>query len=204
MMLHMFKREGKADAALSIDYGQKHRRELEFARLNCQKLGVPFETADLSALRGIFGNSALTDPARKIPRGGYDDANMSQTVVPNRNMIMVSIAAARAIALNLGEVAYAAHSGDHALYPDCRPEFADALDAVLRLCHYTPVKLLRPFVNMSKADIVRMGAELGVDFARTWSCYNGGEKHCGKCGTCLERKQAFKLAGVPDPTEYAA
>ena len=127
---------------------------------------------------------------------------MKSTVVPNRNMIMLSLAAARAIAVGADGVAYAAHSGDHAIYPDCRPEFADAVAAALRICHYTPIELERPFVDMTKADIVRLGAELGVDFSKTWSCYKGGEKHCGKCGTCVERREAFRLAGVPDPTEY--
>ena len=203
VLLHLLKSRGEADAALSVDYGQKHRKELDFARLNCQKLGVNFETADLSAIRGLFGKCSLTDGAECVPSGDYGADNMGSTVVPNRNMIMIAVAAARAIALGLREVAYAAHSGDHDIYPDCRPEFADALDAALKLCHYYPVRLLRPFVDMSKAGIVRLGADLGVDFSATWSCYNGGEMHCGKCGTCRERREAFRLAGVPDPTEYA-
>lgn len=115
---------------------------------------------------------------------------------------MIAVATARAISLGTNEVAYAAHSGDHAIYPDCRNEFADALDAVLRLCHYEPIKLLRPFVDMDKSSIVKLGAELGVDFSQTWSCYKGGEAHCGECATCLERKEAFRLAGVVDPTKY--
>lgn len=203
VLLHLLRREGKADAALLFDYGQKHKKELEFARKNCEKLGVSFDIADLRPITRLFGKNSLTDASEEVPDGNYDDSNMKSTVVPNRNMIMISIAAARAIALGANEVAYAAHSGDHAIYPDCRDEFADALDGVLALCHYEPVKLLRPFVDMSKADIVALGAELGVDFSQTWSCYKGGEIHCGTCGTCTERKEAFRLAGVPDPTVYA-
>lgn len=203
VLLHLLKREGKADAALLFDYGQKHKKELEFARKNCEKLGVPFDIADLRPITRLFGKNSLTDASAEVPDGNYDDSNMKSTVVPNRNMIMISVATARAIALGANEVAYAAHSGDHAIYPDCRDEFADALDGVLALCHYDPVKLLRPFVDMSKADIVALGAELGVDFSQTWSCYKGGEIHCGTCGTCTERKEAFRLAGVPDPTVYA-
>lgn len=203
VLLHLLKREGKADAALLFDYGQKHKKELEFARKNCEKLGVPFDIADLRPITRLFGHNSLTDASEEVPDGNYDDSNMKSTVVPNRNMIMISIAAARAIALETDEVAYAAHSGDHAIYPDCRDEFADALDGVLALCHYEPVKLLRPFVDMSKADIVALGSDLGVDFSQTWSCYKGGEIHCGTCGTCTERKEAFRLAGVPDPTVYA-
>ena len=154
--------------------------------------------------RQLFGKSSLTDAETEVPEGGYREENMKSTVVPNRNMIMISVAAARAIAIGAGSVAYAAHSGDHAIYPDCRPEFADALAGALRLCHYFPIGLERPFVGMTKADIVRLGADLGVDFSKTWSCYKGGERHCGKCGTCAERKEAFRLAGIPDPTEYDA
>lgn len=202
VLLHYLKANGKAFAALMFDYGQKHKKELEFAVANCKKLGVPYDIANLTPITSLFGGNSLTDSGVDVPEGGYKDENMKSTVVPNRNMIMISIAAARAISLGTDEVAYAAHSGDHAIYPDCRPEFADALDGVLRLCHYWPVKLCRPFVNMTKADIVKLGDQLGVDFSLTWSCYKGGPLHCGKCGTCVERKEAFALAGVADPTVY--
>ena len=202
VLLHYLKATGKAFAALMFDYGQKHKKELEFAVANCKKLGVPYDIANLTSITSLFGGNSLTDAGVDVPEGGYKDENMMSTVVPNRNMIMISIAAARAISLGTDEVAYAAHSGDHAIYPDCRPEFADALDGVLRLCHYWPVKPCRPFVNMTKADIVKLGDQLGVDFSLTWSCYKGGHLHCGKCGTCVERKEAFALAGVADPTVY--
>jgi len=204
VLLHYLKASGDADAALLFDYGQRHKKELEFAAQNCRKLGVPFELADLSPITKLFGKSSLTDTSVEIPDGHYEDENMKSTVVPNRNMIMISIAAARAISVGTDKVAYAAHSGDHAIYPDCRPEFADALDNVLGLCHYYPLSLYRPFVDKTKSDIVKLGAELGVDFSLTWSCYKGGAVHCGTCGTCTERKEAFRLAGVPDPTAYLA
>lgn len=204
VLLHLLNSQGKADGALLVDYGQRHIKELECAKFNCNKLKIPFEVADLKSLSNIFGNNSLTDTTQEIPLGNYAEDNMKSTVVPNRNMIMIAVATARAISLGTNEVAYAAHSGDHAIYPDCRNEFADALDTVLSLCHYEPIKLLRPFVDMDKSSIVKLGAELGVDFSQTWSCYKGGEVHCGECATCLERKEAFKLAGVADPTKYLA
>lgn len=201
VLLYKLASEGRAAGALSINYGQKHVKELEFARFNAERLGVPFQTLDLGCLAPLLGDNSLTS-STAVPDGDYDDENMKSTVVPNRNMIMLSIAAARAIAIGADSVAYAAHGGDHAIYPDCRNEFADALAATLALCHYEPIKLERPFVNFTKADIVKLGAELGVDFSKTWSCYKGGEAHCGTCGTCTERKMAFRDAGVEDPTEY--
>lgn len=202
VLLHKLAAEGRADGALWVDYGQRHAREYECADYNSRKLGVKLDVADISSLKPLFGDNALTCKSAEVPEGNYAYENMKTTVVPNRNMILVAIAAARAIAIGTNSVAYAAHSGDHAIYPDCRTEFADALDNVLRLCHYEPIRLERLFVNMTKADIVRLGAGLGVDFSHTWSCYKGGEKHCGKCGTCTERREAFALAGVPDPTAY--
>ena len=202
VLLYLLKKQAKADEALIVDYGQKHKKELEFAKANCQKLQVPFKIADLTSLKDLFGNSSLTNTEIEVPEGDYQEENMTSTVVPNRNMILIAIATARAIAIGTNEVAYAAHSGDHAIYPDCREEFTQALDKTLGLCHYTPIKLLRPFVNTTKTEIVKLGAELNVDFLQTWSCYKGGEYHCGKCGTCIERKQAFIEAGIPDSTIY--
>ena len=202
VLLYKLASQSRAAGALGFLYGQRHAKELEFAQYNCDRLGIEFLKTDLSGLKKLFGENSLTDEKIDVPEGDYREDNMKSTVVPNRNMIMLSLAAARAIAVGADSVAYAAHSGDHAIYPDCRPEFADAVAAALRICHYKPIELERPFVDMTKADIVRLGAELGVDFSKTWSCYKGGEKHCGKCGTCVERREAFRLAGVPDPTEY--
>ncbi|MFM9146691.1 MAG: 7-cyano-7-deazaguanine synthase, partial [Verrucomicrobiota bacterium] len=140
----------------------------------------------------------------KVPEGHYEEESMKATVVPNRNMLLISVATAWAVSLRAESVAYGAHGGDHAIYPDCRPEFAEALDRAVRLADWHEVRLERPFVKMDKAAIVRRGAELDVPFSLTWSCYVGGERHCGKCGTCVERKEAFRLARVTDPTDYAA
>ncbi len=199
VLLHYLASKNEVDAALWVDYGQRHKREYECAKTNCKKLGITFEVANLSNLAPLFGDNALTNKDVNVPQGDYEESNMKTTVVPNRNMIMIAVAAARAIAIGTHSVAYAAHSGDHAIYPDCRPEFADALANVLKLCHYDPIKLERPFVNMTKTEIVKLGMELGVDFAETWSCYNGLEKPCGQCGTCKERAQAFAEAGIIDP-----
>ena len=174
--------------ALGVDYGQRHAREIDAARAVCAH----------------YGANALTDKSVPVSEGAYSEAGMKTTVVPARNLLLVSIAASWAIAEKCETVAYAAHGGDHAIYPDCREEFAEKLDAVLRVADWNPQRLERPFVGMSKTEIVALGAKLGVPFGLTWSCYNGGEKHCGKCATCIERAQAFREAGVPDPTDYAA
>lgn len=193
--------EGREVHCLSVDYGQRHRRELEAARAICAHYGVDHRLADLRALAPLFGSNALTGGV-KVPEGHYEEESMKATVVPNRNMLLISVATAWAVSLRAESVAYGAHGGDHAIYPDCRPEFAEALDRAVRLADWHEVRLERPFVKMDKAAIVRRGAELDVPFGLTWSCYVGGERHCGKCGTCVERKEAFRLAGVADPTDY--
>jgi 7-cyano-7-deazaguanine synthase len=166
-----------------------------------EKAGLKLTVADLSGLRPLLSVGCLTSAA-EVPDGHYEDDSMRQTVVPNRNMIMMSVAAAHAISCGADAVAYAAHAGDHAIYPDCREVFVRACAAALAVCHYTDIRLLTPFLRMSKRDIVRRGVDASVPFGLTWSCYKGGERHCGKCGTCTERREAFLLAGVPDPTEY--
>ncbi len=203
VLLYKLKSEGILGGAISVDYSQKHSKELFFARKNCEKLGVDFLEVDLRCLRDIFGNSSLVDNKTNVPAAMYEETVMHSTVVPNRNMILLSIAAARAISAKCNCIAYAAHSGDHAIYPDCRPEFVNAMAGALKICDYTPIELYAPFVNLSKAQIIAEGAKLGVDFSMTWSCYRGGESHCGVCPTCVERKESFKIAGVPDPTVYA-
>lgn len=189
--------------ALSIDYGQRHRKELEAAAQITEKLGVEHKVADLSSISTLL-QSSLTNPDLEIPEGHYADENMKITVVPNRNMIMLSIAAGWAISTGSDAIAYAAHGGDHAIYPDCREEFANALDKAIQLADWNTVKLWRPYVEKTKAEIVALGHRLGVPFENAWSCYKGGEIHCGKCGTCVERKEAFEIAEVPDPTLYEA
>ena len=196
--------EGREVHALSVDYGQRHRRELAAAAELCAHYRVSHRIADLRGVTSLFGANALTDAQVAVPEGHYEEASMKATVVPNRNMLLIATAAAWAMALKAGAVAYGAHGGDHAIYPDCRPAFAEALDKAIRLADWHEVSLERPFVGWDKTAIVRRGAELGVPFALTWSCYVGGDRHCGKCGTCVERKEAFVRAGVSDPTDYAA
>lgn len=191
-------------ATISVNYGQRHKRELESAARIAHDLGIRHEIADLSAIRRLFGASSQTDPDVAVPEGHYESESMKITVVPNRNMILMAVAAAFAISVGAQNVAYGAHAGDHAIYPDCRTEFADAMGRALSLAHEPGINLLHPFTGISKAEIVKLGAELKVPFDRTWSCYQGGDAHCGKCGTCVERREAFELAGVPDPTAYIA
>lgn len=203
VLLYALRAAGEDVRALSIDYGQRHARELAAAQAICAGAGVPHRVADLSGLGILLAGSSLTSPEVAVPEGHYTAESMKATVVPNRNMILISVAAGYAISLGADRVAYGAHGGDHAIYPDCREEFAQALDAALALADWHPVQLERPFVELTKADLVRKGAALGVPFAQTWSCYVGGEHHCGRCGTCVERREAFALAGVADPTVYA-
>ena len=194
--------EGADLKLLSIDYGQRHEKELKSSSEIAEFLGLKHEILRLPMLNNLLGGSALTDPSISLPEGHYAEDSMKATVVPNRNMILLSLAAGHAISLQFDTVAYAAHAGDHTIYPDCRPEFATAMDEALKLCDWNTVSLYRPFVQLSKHDLVRKGNELGVPFEKTWSCYAGNDKHCGKCGTCVERKEAFELVGLLDPTEY--
>lgn len=195
--------EGRGVLAMGVDYGQRHRREIDAARAVCAALGVEYRLADLRSLAPFFGKNSLTDSELPVYEGAYDEAGMKTTVVPARNLILISLATAWAIAEKCDTIAYAAHGGDHTIYPDCRPEFAEKLDAVVQISDWHRVCLERPFVDMDKASIVRLGAELNAPLHLTWSCYNGGETHCGKCSTCVERREAFRAAGIPDPTRYA-
>ena len=188
--------------SLSIDYGQRHRKELDAAQTICLEKRVEHVVADLSGLRPLLAGSALTSPDIEVPEGEYAEENIKVTVVPNRNMIMLAVAASYAINSGFRVVAYAAHAGADVSYPDCRPEFAMTMRQVLALCHFESINLKVPFINLSKSQIVKLGAVRGVPFEKTWSCYKGGEKHCGRCSTCKERRGAFVLADVLDPTEY--
>ncbi len=190
--------------ALSVDYGQRHRVELEHAQRIAKVLNVQWEVADLSGITHLIAGSSLTSEDVAVPHGHYAAESMKQTVVPNRNMIMLSVAAGWAISQKADRVAYAAHGGDHAIYPDCRKEFTEALHNTLQLADWHQVSLYSPFVTLTKTELVRRGDLLNVDFSLTWSCYEGGDIHCGKCGTCVERKEAFQDAGVDDVTEYRA
>jgi len=194
---------------LSITYGQRHEKEVIAARNVCEardhNLLLRWKLVRLDLLRGLLPSS-LTGVGN-IPYGHYQEESMKSTVVPNRNMILLALAAGYAQGLGASFVGYAAHAGDHAIYPDCRPEFVEACGNTIRLgtgWDNDGVQLLAPYVNMTKADICERGAKLNVPYHLTWSCYEGRDIHCGVCGTCTERKEAFKLAGVPDPTKYLA
>jgi len=203
VLLHHLRAEGHALRTLSVHYGQKHARELDHAAAQAARLGIEHRMADLRPITPLLGASSLTSADTAVPQGHYAEESMKATVVPNRNMLLLALATSWAISLRADGIAYAAHSGDHTIYPDCRPEFAEAMARAIGLADWHRVELIRPFVDWTKADIVRRGAELGVPFAETWSCYVGGDSHCGRCGTCIERREAFHLAGVPDPTAYA-
>jgi len=190
---------------LSFNYGQRHIRELEYAANCAARLDAEHDLIDLSAVTPFLTGSALTDDIA-VPEGHYAAPSMAATVVPNRNAMLLSVAYAVAVAERAGVVALGVHAGDHPVYPDCRPDFIGAFSRMEYVATegyaHPGLLLLAPFVYKSKADVVRIGSELGVPFAETWSCYKGGDRHCGRCGTCVERREAFRLAEIPDPTEY--
>jgi len=203
-LLYELREQGHEVRALGINYGQRHRKELDKADDICSGLGVEYRIADLRALQTFMSGSSQTVAAIPVPEGHYAEETMKLTIVPNRNMLMLAVAGAWAISTKSDSVAYAAHAGDHTIYPDCREEFVQALDQALQLADWHSVKILRPFIKLTKADIVKLGFGLRVPFENTWSCYKGQEIHCGRCGTCVERIEAFMLAGVPDPTVYGS
>ena len=188
-------------AALTFNYGQKHVKEVEYAKYVCAELGIEHQVVDISAINSLLGGSSLTDDIA-IPEGHYEADNMKSTVVPNRNMILLSLAIAYAVSLEADTVYYGAHSGDHAIYPDCRPEFVQKMDEVSRIANFQPVAISTPFVAMSKIDILARGMTLGLDYTHTWTCYNGRDKACGKCGACVERLEAFTCNQQVDPIPY--
>jgi 7-cyano-7-deazaguanine synthase len=191
-------------ASLSFDYGSKHNhRELPFAAEHAARLGIRHEIVKLDFMNRLFASDLLVSGG-EIPDGHYEHETMKQTVVPFRNAIMLSIATGFAESVGAEGLIIAAHGGDHAIYPDCREEFMRAMGETMKFGTYAGIALLRPFIAMDKGQIVSEGTALGVDYARTWSCYKGGALHCGTCGTCVERREAFQQAGVKDPTVYAS
>lgn len=202
-LAHKVAAEHTLHSLVSFDYGQRHKKELDYAAACAVRLNVPHKIIDIRAIGESLSGSALTDDI-DVPDGHYEEESMKVTVVPNRNAIMLAIAFGVAAAQNADAVAAAVHGGDHFIYPDCRPDFIDAFQTMQKhaLDGYADVKLYTPYVNGSKADIVTDGAAHNTPFADTWSCYKGGENHCGRCGTCVERREAFHLAGVSDPTVY--
>ena len=188
--------------AVTFDYGSNHAaREIECAKWQCQQLGIEHIIIPLAFMKEYF-NSSLLQGGDAIPEGHYADENMKSTVVPFRNGIMLSIACGIAESRDLKYVLIANHSGDHDIYPDCRATFIESMSEAMAYGTYRHVVVLSPFQSMNKGDIAELGNRLNVDYSHTYSCYKGGEKHCGKCGTCVERKEAFEQAGVDDPTEY--
>lgn len=202
--LYWARHEHQVVASISFDYGSKHNpKELPFAAEHAARIGVRHEVVSLRFMDGLI-QSHLFASGGAIPDGHYEDATMKQTVVPFRNAIMLSVATGFAESIGAEGLVIAAHGGDHAIYPDCREEFMRAMGEAMRHGTYEGIKLLRPFIAMNKGQIAAEGVQLGVDFSRTWSCYKGGPVHCGTCGTCVERREAFLEAGLPDPTQYAS
>ena len=198
----LYDRKDSIALALSFDYGSNHNsREIPYAQLHCQRLGIRHIVIPLDFMHQYF-TSSLLEGAEAIPDGHYADENMKSTVVPFRNGIMLSVAIGIAESNGLKKVLIANHGGDHAIYPDCRPDFISAINKAAMSGTYLNVEVDAPYTNISKTDIARRGAALGIDYSETWSCYKGGAVHCGNCGTCVERKEALHDAGIDDKTEY--
>ena len=195
-LLYQLLQEGDRVYAISFDYGQRHRKELDYASRTCERLNIEHKIVDICFYGELISCSALTADEIEVPEGHYEDESMRLTVVPNRNMVMLSIAGGYAISNGCDRLAIAVHAGDHAIYPDCRPDFIERFEQAFSAGNYEPVSVHAPFISWTKTQIVRLGMELGIDYdAETWSCYKGGEKPCGKCGTCVERDEALKTAG---------
>lgn len=199
-LLHEYK--DRIALAITFDYGNNHAaNEIPYARLHCERLGIKHLVIPLDFMHQYF-KSSLLEGAEAIPEGHYEDENMKSTVVPFRNGIMLAIACGIAESNGLTRVMIANHGGDHAIYPDCRGEFIEAMSEAMKYGTYEGITIEAPYTHITKTDIARRGAQLGIDYAETWSCYKGGEVHCGKCGTCVERKEAMRDAGIQDNTKY--
>ncbi|MFC3032223.1 7-cyano-7-deazaguanine synthase QueC [Pseudoalteromonas fenneropenaei] len=200
-VLHKAVQAGHEVYALSFNYGQRHVKELKVAESVCASLGINHKVVDISAINQLLAGSSLTDDI-DVPEGHYEEESMKSTVVPNRNMILLSLAVGYAVSIQANKVFYGAHSGDHAIYPDCRPEFVRKMDDVCRIANYEEIAIVSPYLNESKIEILRDGLAMGLDYGQTWTCYNGREKACGKCGACQERLEAFSLNNAHDPLSY--
>ena len=202
--LYWARAEHEVVGAVSFDYGAKHNhREIPLAAWHCAQSGLKHDIIDLDFVNRLFASDLLKSGG-DVPEGHYADETMKKTVVPFRNGIMLAIACGLAESREAEALVIASHSGDHAIYPDCREPFMQGMAAAMREGTYAKIELLRPFIHLDKAGIAKLGASLGVDYGKTWSCYKGGDLHCGKCGTCVERIEAFQLAGLDDPTVYDA
>ena len=200
-VLNMAVKQGYQVFALSFNYGQRHKKELDYAARACANLGVAHKIIDISAINELIGGSSLTSDI-DVAEGHYAEESMKTTVVANRNMILLSMAVGYAVSLGANKVFYGAHSGDHAIYPDCRPEFVEKMNDVCAIANYEAVEIVTPFLHESKIAILTAGLNMGLDYGQTWTCYNGREKACGKCGACQERLEAFAENGSTDPLEY--
>jgi len=194
-------KDGKKVYALSFDYGQRHVKELECAASVCKSLKIDHKIIDISSINQLLAGSSLTDDI-EIPEGHYESENMKSTVVPNRNMILLSLAVGYAVSVGAAQVYYGAHSGDHAIYPDCRPEFVQKMNEVCQIANYESVEIFSPYLAVNKAAILADGLDMGLDYSDTWTCYNGRTKACGKCGSCQERLEAFSENKMVDPISY--
>lgn len=190
--------------AVTVDYGQRHRKEIESARVIAAHYGARHHVVDLSGFGSVLAGSALTDDSVSVPDGHYAEESMRATVVPNRNAVLANVAVSVGVAHRAGTVALGMHAGDHFIYPDCRPAFLDALGELVKAANegFPTPSVVAPFITWSKSDIAAHGTRLGAPLERSWSCYKGGERHCGTCGTCYERREAFREAGLSDPTDY--
>ncbi len=198
----LYDKKNEIALGISFNYGSNHNaKEIPLAEMHCRRLGIKHITINLDFM-GQYFKSSLLEGGEAIPEGNYADENMKSTVVPFRNGIMLSIAIGIAESNNLKKVLIANHGGDHTIYPDCRPEFIKAIDAAAYAGTFVNAHVEAPYTHITKGDIARIGKRLGLDYAETWSCYKGADKHCGRCGTCIERKEALTEAGIDDTTEY--
>ena len=202
-LLNRVIKEGYEVYALTFDYGQKHVKEVEVAKTVCEQLNVPHKILDISPINQLMQSSSLVG-SEDVPEGHYESDNMKSTVVPNRNMILLSLAIGYAVDIKAGKVYYGAHSGDHAIYPDCRPEFVHKMNEVAGIANYEHVSIETPYLNASKGEILEDGLKMGLSYENTWTCYNGRKKACGKCGACVERLEAFAHNQQTDPLAYEA
>lgn len=198
----LYDKKDEIALGISFDYGSNHNaKEIPFAKMHCERLGIKHITIPLDFM-GKYFKSSLLEGSDSIPEGHYAEENMKSTVVPFRNGIMLSIAIGIAESNKLSKVLIANHGGDHTIYPDCRPDFINAIDQAAQTGTFVKVKVVAPYTNISKGEIAMIGKQIGIDYSETWSCYKGTSIHCGKCGTCIERKEALKFAGIADTTEY--
>ncbi|MEL0659369.1 7-cyano-7-deazaguanine synthase QueC [Psychromonas arctica] len=203
-VLHKAIEEGLTPYALTFDYGQRHVKEVQVAEQVCKELGVHHKVIDITSINQIIGGSSLTDSSIEVAQGDYEESNMLNTVVPNRNMILLSLAIGYAVSLKADQVYYGAHSGDHDIYPDCRPVFLEKMNDVAAVANYEKTEIHAPYLQTDKIGILKDGIRMGLDYAKTWTCYNGREQACGQCGSCVERLQAFEKNGITDPITYEA